>query len=348
MASIRDVAELAGVSTATVSHVINGTRYVSPELTERVQATLLELNYQPDAVARSLRRRETLTIGVLIPNLEIPFFASVAYSIERAAAEHGYNIILCNSQWQQEEESIHLQGLLARRVDGLICISAGMNAAEIAPFIDAGTPVVMFERQMPGIGLDAVGIDNAKGAYRATKHLLDLGHRRIAAITGKAISTVSDRRLQGYRQALENAGLAFKPSYVYFGDYLPDSGSRAAKHFLSLPERPTAIFAFNDLMALGALQALRAHGISVPEQMAVVGFDGIVMSQFASPALTTMRQPLKRMGQTAVKLLMERIRGQGPEQAQYIELEPELIVRASSARQTLSRADLHPEEIAHV
>lgn len=348
MASIRDVAELAGVSTATVSHVINGTRYVSPELTERVQAILLELNYQPDAVARSLRRRETLTIGLLIPNLEIPFFASVAYSIERAAAEHGYNIILCNSEWQQEKESMHLQGLLARRVDGLICISAGMNAAEIAPFIDEGVPVVMFERQMPGIGLDAVGIDNAKGAYRATRHLLSLGHQRIAVVTGKSISTVSDRRLRGYQQALEETGIDYKKDYVFFGDYLPESGSLAIEHFLSLSERPTAIFAFNDLMALGALQALFRLGIVVPDEMAVVGFDGIVVSQFTSPALTTVKQPLTKMGQTAVSLLMDRIRGQGPEQAQYIELEPELIIRASSAPQDDSKAATKSEQSLHV
>lgn len=347
MASIRDVANLAGVSTATVSHVINGTRYVSPELTERVQAILLELSYQPDAVARSLRRRETLTIGLLVPNLQIPFFAAVAYSIERAAAGHGYSIILCNSEWQQEKESLQLQDLLARRVDGLICISASMNAADIAPFIDAGTPVVMFERQMPGIGLDAVGIDNIKGAYRATEHLLDLGHSRVAVITGKTISTVSERRLQGYRQALEHYGLAYDPGYVFHGDYLPESGNQAVKYFLSLPDRPTAIFAFNDLMALGALQALYKRGVLVPDHVAVMGFDGIVTSQYTSPALTTVRQPLTRMGQTAVSLLMERIRGEGPEQAQYIELEPELIIRASTAHEPSAKTSTPSEQLLH-
>jgi len=348
MASIRDVAELAGVSTATVSHVINGTRYVSPELTERVQAVLLELNYQPDAVARSLRRRETLTIGLLIPSLEIPFFAAVAYSIERAAAEHDYNIILCNSEWQVETEALHLQSLLARQVDGLICISAKMNVAGIAPFIDAGTPVVMFERQMPGISLDAVGIDNLKGAYMATKHLLDLGHRLVAAITGKRISTVSERRLLGYQQALEEAGLPFDQAYVFRGDYQPETGCRAVEHFLSLPERPTAIFAFNDLMAIGALQTLRDWGLDAPEQMAVVGFDGIAISQHASPSLTTVRQPISRMGQTAVELLLQRIRGEGPEEAQYIELEPELIVRASTGQPVSIQSELPLKRAAHV
>lgn len=347
MASIRDVAELAGVSTATVSHVINGTRYVSPELTERVQAVLLELNYQPDAVARSLRRRETLTIGLLVPSLEIPFFASVAYSIERVAAEHGYNIILCNSEWQVETEAQHLQSLLARQVDGLICISAKMNVAGIAPFIDAGTPVVMFERQMPGISLDAVGIDNVKGAYKATRHLLGLGHRRIAAITGMNISTVSERRLLGYRQALEDAGLPFNPDYVFHGDYLPETGAKAVGHFLSLPEKPTAVFAFNDLMALGALQSLHERGLSAPEQMAIIGFDGIAISQYSSPALTTVRQPLNRMGRTAVELLLQRIRGEGPKEAQYIELEPELVIRSSTVPPSTAESEAPMESATY-
>lgn len=334
MASIRDVAQRANVSTATVSHVINGTRYVSPELTERVQVVMEELRYRPDAVARSLRRQETLTIGLLVPSVEIPFFASVVYSVERAAAQNGYNIILCNSEWQQAEEKIQLQDLISRRVDGLICISAGMDAAQIAPVIEADTPVVTFERPMLDTGLDAVGIDNLKGGYIATKHLIELGHRRIAAITGLTISTLSDDRLQGYRSALTEAGLPMEPSMVFYGNYQPQTGRPAVEHFLSLPEKPTAVFAFNDMMALGVLQKLSELNLQVPGDMAVVGFDGIRSSQYMSPALTTVRQPIEEMGQLAVELLLNRIHGKGTVQAQYIKLEPELIVRASTVSQS--------------
>jgi LacI family transcriptional regulator len=347
MASIRDVAQRANVSTATVSHVINGTRYVSPELTKRVQSVMEELSYRPDAVARSLRRRETLTIGLLIPSVEIPFFASVAYSVERAAADNGYNIILCNSEWRPAEERIHLKDLIARRVDGLICISAGMNAEQIAPVIEADTPVVTFERPMLDTGLDAVGIDNLKGGYIATKHLLELGHRRIAAITGLTISTLSSERLQGYRSALIEAGLAVDSSLVFYGDYLPQTGRLAMEHFLSLPEKPTAVFAFNDMMALGVLRTLNDHALQVPEDMAVVGFDGIHSSQYMSPALTTVRQPISEMGRLAVELLLDRIRGKSYDQAQYIKLEPELIIRASTVGRSSTTYHSALESIAH-
>lgn len=347
MASIRDVAQRANVSTATVSHVINRTRYVSPELTERVQAVMLELSYHPDAVARSLRRRETLTIGLLVPNVEIPFFAAVTHSVERAAADRGYNIILCNSEWQQNKELNQLQELIARQVDGLICISPGMNAARVALVIDAGTPVVTFERPMLDAGLDAVGIDNHNGAYQGTQHLLALGHRRIAAITGLTISSLSDERLQGYRAALSDAGLQFDSSFVYPGDYLPETGRQAVEHFLSLPKKPTAIFAFNDMMALGVLQALSEQGLHVPQDMAVLGFDGILLSRYMCPALTTVKQPIEGMGQLAVELLLKRIRNQGSTQAQYIKLEPELIIRESTVGRNSNIIQPLSESISH-
>jgi LacI family transcriptional regulator len=338
MASIRDVAQLAEVSTATVSHVLNGTRYVSPKLTERVETAMAELNYQPDAVAQSLRRRRTLTLGLLVPSVEIPFFASVAYSIERSATAQGYNIILCNSNWHMPTEEDHLRDLLARRVDGLICISASMTAAEIGPVIEGGTPVVMFERQMPDIGLDAVGIDNNLGAYEATKHLLHLGHRRIAAIRGMPISTVSDERVRGYRRALEEAGVAFDEALVYAGDFQPQTGYEATERFLALAQRPTAIFAFNDLMAMGVMHRLTQAQLHVPQDVAVVGFDDTPLSQYMSPSLTTVRQPLMEMGQRAVELLLQRIADEGPERAQYVRFEPELIVRAS----TVGTLDMMP------
>jgi LacI family transcriptional regulator len=332
MATMRDVAVRAAVSMATVSHVINGTRYVSPELTERVRAVMTSLNYQPDAVARSLRRRETLTIGLLLPSTEIPFFASVAYSIEKAASDRGYNVILANSDWQLSNELRYLNDLLARRIDGLVCISAEMTAEQIATVIEAGTPVVMFEREMPGFELDAVGIDNFRGAYDATSHLLQLGHRRIAFVEGLANSVLSTDRVNGCRRALQEWGIEMDPLLLARGDYLPESGRVAAENFLKLSEPPTAIFAFNDLMALGVLQVLDQRGLRVPEDVAVVGFDGIPLTQYTSPALTTVRQPLAEMGVAAIELLLARIQDEGPDEAQFIRLDPELVVRDSTAR----------------
>jgi len=330
MASIRDVARRAVVSTATVSHVLNGTRYVSPELTERVMAVVNELNYRPDAVARSLRRRETLTIGLLVPSIEIPFFASTAYHVERTAFEHGYNLILCNSNWEQGEDRQLLQDLIARRVDGLIVISATMEATEISPVLEAGIPVVMFEREMADLDLDAVGIDNHAGAREATEHLLELGHRRIGVILGKKISTVSDQRLEGFCERMESAGLGADRALMFRGDYWPETGRKATQHFLDLAERPTAIFAFNDLMAIGVIQALTEQGIRVPQDISVIGFDDIPLAQYSTPALTTVHQPLSKMGEKAVELLLQRIDG-GEEAARFVRLDPELVVRASTA-----------------
>jgi len=347
MASIRDVAELANVSTATVSHVVNGTRYVSPELTERVEAALLELDYQPDAVARSLRRGETLTIGLIVPNLEIPFFASVAYSIERAAAAHGYSIILGNSDWEHDRESILLQNLIARQVDGLICISAGMSVTQIEPLVNVGTPVVTFERKLLDSGLDAVSIDNYRGAHIATRHLLQLGHRRIAIITGRAMSIVSEERLEGHHDALRDFGLEPDPDLVFAGDYLPETGRVAAQKILFLQERPTAIFAFNDLMAMGAMRVLAERGLSVPAEIAIMGFDDIPLCQYTNPTLTTMRQPLEKMGSLAVDLLLQRIRSEDHYKAKHVRLQPELIIRDSTGRPALLQRELLSKSVAN-
>ena len=184
MATIRKVADLAGVSTATVSHVINDTRAVSAPLTARVLNAMEQLDYQPDIIARSLRRRETLTLGLIVPSIEIPFFARVAAGVEAAANDVGYSVILCNTGWSLSREVHYLNNLLARRVDGLLCISLAMSAEHIAPVLRRRTPVVVFERTMPGVEVDAVEIDNVQGAFDATAHLLDLGHRRIGCITG--------------------------------------------------------------------------------------------------------------------------------------------------------------------
>jgi LacI family transcriptional regulator len=270
---------------------------------------------------------------LVVPSTEIPFFAAVAYHIERAAHLKGYNVILCNSEWELWRELDHLHDLLARRVDGLVCISAEITADQIEPILEAETPVVMFERQVSGLGLDAVGIDNYCGGYAGTRHLLDIGHCRIAFVEGLPASSVSGERLQGCRHALEEAGLSLDRTLLFRGDYRPESGRRAADAALSLDEPPTAIFAFNDLMALGVLQKLDRHRVRVPEDVAVLGFDGIPLTAYTSPALSTLQQPLAEMGVAAVELLLDRIAGEGPDEPQFIQMMPELIVRDSTVRQ---------------
>jgi LacI family transcriptional regulator len=345
MATMRDVAKRAGVSTATVSHLINGTRYVSPELAQRIVVAMRELNYRPDAVARSLRRRETLTIGLIVPDTEIPFYAAVVYAIETNAFERGYNVILCNSGWSLTREIQYLENLIARRIDGLVCISLNLTAEQIAPVVERGIPVVMFERQMPGIALDAVVTDNYKGAYKAVTHLLELGHRRIACISGlsgPAASDLSARRLAAYRQALDDWGIPFDPALVQPGNYRAESGRAGALALLELRNPPTAIFAFNDMMALGALQILHDRGLQVPGDVSVVGFDGIHLTEISSPALTTVVQPIAEMGKIAIEMLLARIRGEDPTEARCVVVEPKLVVRASTIGATTNLTDRRP------
>lgn len=330
MATIRDVATLAGVSTATVSHVLNDSRPVSSTLRDRVHLAMKQLGYQPDVVARSLRRRETLTLGLFVPSLEIPLYAWVANSVEAAAHAAGYNIILCCAGWSLSRELAALEELMARRVDGMVCISAAIRAEHLRPMQRRGIPIVWLERMMPGGTIDSVFVNNFQGAYDATRHLIELGHRRIGCIMGMADSQLSNERLIGYQAALSDADLPFDPALLQRGDYTPSSGIAGVNALLELPNPPTAIFAFNDLMAMGALQALHRKGLRVPDDVAVIGFDGVPLTQYITPALSTIEQPIPTISKQVVSLLLDRINGGAPREARTIIAEPTLVVRAST------------------
>ncbi len=330
MATIRTVADLAGVSTATVSHVINDTRVVSAPLTARVHEAMEQLDYQPDVVARSLRRRETLTIGLLVPSVEIPFFARVAESIQAAADDAGYSVILCNSGWSLRRERQHLRTLLARRVDGLLCLSLEMTAEDLAPVLRRDTPVVLFERSMPDIELDAVEIDNFQGAYDATAHLIALGHRRIACVTGLPHSNLNDTRIRGYQQALEGSGITVDRRLIRAGDYTGADGMRHAHALLDSPDPPTAIFALNDLMAMGVLNVAHGRGLRIPADLAVIGFDGLPLTEFTSPPLSTVQQPVAEMGAAAITMLLDRIKERVDAPARVKTFPAKLVARAST------------------
>jgi LacI family transcriptional regulator len=289
-----------------------------------------QLSYQPDAVARSLRCRETLTLGLFVPSLDIPFYAWLAGSIESAAHAAGYNVILCASGWSLQRELAAIDELLARRVDGMVCISLELRAEHIRPVLKRGTPVVWLERSLPGIELDAVYVNNAKGAYDATRHLIELGHRRIGCITGLVNSQLSAERVVGYQRALADAGIGFDPSLIQRGDYMPPSGRQGAEVLLAQPNPPSAIFAFNDLMAMGALQVVNRLGRRIPEDVAVIGFDGVTLAEHTSPPLSTIEQPIPDMAASAIQQLLDRINGDAPGHGRVVIADPKLIVRAST------------------
>ena len=329
MATIREVAESAGVSYATVSHVINNTRWVSQETRERVLAAMDALNYRPNALARSLRQGKTNTIGLVLPDSANPFFAEISRSIEDEAFKKGYSVFLCNTELDTERELFYVDVLSKKQVDGIVFVAAGDQADSLDFLVRRNMPVVMIDRNLPNVDVDAVLTDNQLGGFLATRHLLELGHTRIACIAGPSSITPSAERIIGYRRALEEAGLPFDESLVMRGDYHARSGMEITHSLLQMTPRPTAIFSLNDLMAIGALRAAAEAGCSVPKDLAVVGYDDLEIAHFTNPPLTTIAQPKKEIGAQAVTLLVDRMSRKSTPPNRIV-LAPELIVRRST------------------
>ena len=329
MATIREVAESAGVSYATVSHVINNTRLVSQETRQRVLAAMDALNYRPNALARSLRQGKSNTLGLVLPDSANPFFAEISRSIEDEAFKKGYSVFLCNTELDTERELFYVDVLSKKQVDGIIFIAAGDQADSLDFLVRRNMPVVMIDRDLPNVEVDAVLTDNQLGGLLATRHLLELGHTRIACIAGPSSITPSAERIIGYRKALEEGGILYDESLILRGDYHAQSGMEITHAILKMDPRPTAIFALNDLMALGALRAAAEAGFAVPRDLAIVGYDDLDIARFTNPPLTTIAQPKKEVGARAVSMLVDRIsRKSGP--PSRLLLPPELIVRRST------------------
>ena len=328
MATIREVAERAQVSQATVSHVINNTRFVSSEVRERVMAAIAELEYQQNSLAKSLRSGKTLTIGLLLPDSANPYFAEIGKAVEDAARHLGYSVILCNTEGDTERESFYLDVLYQKRVDGIILVSVGIPTHAVESLQKHKLPLVAVDRDFPDYGIDSVLTDNLAGAILATRHLINLGHRRIACITGPSFINPSSARITGYLQALQEAGISADERYVVTGDFHPESGWKAAMSLLSLNDRPTAILTCNDLMAFGVLRAAAEMGLRVPEDLALVGYDDIELAAYYTPALTTVAQPKNEMSQMAVEILVKRINGENGGPVKQT-LQPVLVIRKS-------------------
>lgn len=330
MSSIKDVARRANVSISTVSHVVNATRFVSESSREQVQAAIRELGYVPSAVARSLKSNSTKTLGMLIPNCTNPYFAEIVRSVEDHCFGAGYTLILCNTDDEPRRQSVYLQVLSEKRIDGLIIISTG-NDSELLALVEGLTiPTVLLDREINHVQCDLVETAHVQGAMMATEHLIALGHKRIACIGGPADLNSSIQRIQGWRNALSNAGLSDEAAQlVWHSDFTSQGGFDAMKQVLQSPVKPTAVFVCNDLMGIGALSAAHEAGIRIPQDLSVVGFDDIELAHFTSPPLTTIVQPKQRMGVMAVDMLLERIQSKR-QQAKQVLLQPSLVVRASS------------------
>jgi LacI family transcriptional regulator len=295
-----------------------------------VREAIAAVGYRPDGIARSLKKGSTQTIGLLVTDITNPFFTAVVHSVEDAAQARGYSVILCNSDENFAEERTYLDLLLTRRVDGLILVPTG-KAADYAGFGSASrAPVVFIDRAIPGVPVDTVTVDNTRASQAAVEYLLRLGHRRIGIVTGLPHLSTSAERLKGYRRALRKAGLAVDPELVRQGDFRQEGAFAAAQSLLSLRQRPTAIFASNNLMAIGTMLAVRAAGLSCPEDVSLACFDDFEWAGVFHPRLTVLRQPTAEIGQKAIELLLARLGGAKNGAApHHIALKAELVVRDS-------------------
>ena len=329
MATIKDVAALAGISYTTVSHVVNKTRPVSEEVRLKVEAAIERLDYVPSAVARSLKAKTTATIGLLVPNSLNPYFAELARGIEDYCERNGYCVILCNSDDNPDKQRSYLRVLLEKRIDGLIFASAGGDVGLAEGLSNVRTPMVIVDRGLEGVDADLVRIDHEYGAYLATRHLLELGHRDIAFIGGPANTSVAQMRLAGYRRALKEAGIVLPVERMLESDFTSTGGYRAAAQLLER-EPPSAIFAANDMIGIGVLRAAAERNVRVPSELSVIGFDDIQMSRYVYPALTTVGQSILQLGEMAAEVLLRRIATPGLATEQRI-VTPSIVLRESTA-----------------
>jgi LacI family repressor for deo operon, udp, cdd, tsx, nupC, and nupG len=328
LSTIQDVALAAGVSAATVSRVIND----SPRVSERTRGIVVEaikrLDYKPNLLGRNLRRSETKLVLVLLPSIANPFYSRIVKGIEDVGHKNGYNVMLCNTNSDVTRERIYLELLKNRLADGVIIMAPEMGENELSE-IGLTYPVVQCCEYKEGARVSHVSVDNLAAANKAVKHLISQGHKRIGIIScaNSFVSTI--KREEGYRKALQDAGLHMDEELVKRGDYSFKSGVRAASQLLALKERPTAIFAISDIMAIGAIRAAGENGLLVPQNVAIVGFDNIEFASMINPMLTTISQPKYDIGCTTMELLLSQIRGELKEPKDVF-LENELIMREST------------------
>ncbi|MBV8588440.1 MAG: LacI family DNA-binding transcriptional regulator, partial [Verrucomicrobia bacterium] len=327
--TISDVAKAAGVSTMTVSRVLNGRGEISQETRERVQLVIRQLNYRPSALARNLKTQRTHTIGLIIPDISNPFFPELVRGAEDMAAQEGFAVILCNTVRNPDRERKALELLEDKRVDGLILCSSGLPDNELLPLLKQHGAVVLFDRVVDKSIAGLVKIDDVYGAISAASHLLDIGRRRLGLLAGPSYYLGSEQRRYGFRVALETRGVLINPKSEISCEPDESGGLEATKQLLKKQPKLDGLFCFNDLVALGALDAFSELGIRVPEDVAVVGFDDIRLAGLTTPTLSTLRVDKGRLGRAMVEMVLDRIEEHPAGQAEEV-IRPELIIRQSA------------------
>lgn len=330
MATIKDVAKRAGVSTTTVSHVINKTRFVAEKTCEAVWAAINELHYSPSAVARSLKVNTTKTLGLLSTSVEAPYWAEIIEAIEKKCFEHGYTLILANAHNDIEKQRAYLSMMAQKRVDGIMVMCAEYPEA-LRNLLEANRniPMVIMDWGISqGDFTDTIEDNAFQGGYLAGRYLIERGHRDIGCIPGQMERHTGGGRLAGFLKALHEAEILPRESWIVHGDFEPESGYLAMKQILSQKQHPTAVFCGGDVMAMGALCAVDEQGLRVPQDISIIGYDNIRNARYMTPALTTIHQPKIELGEKALEMLLDRIVNKR-NHAQTIEIYPSLIERRS-------------------
>ena len=335
-ASIKDIARVAGVSHSTVSRALQNSPLVTAKTVEEIHRIARDLGYRPSAVARGLVTRKTLTIGVVVTTISDPFVSEVVIGIELAANDSGYSVILADSNADPNREKNVVHSFAERRVDGIVITSSRVGALYTPLLSKMMVPIVLINNQHPGQFVHSVMIENLQGSREATSYLIGLGHRRIAYVGDRYGHQSDTERFAGYREALEQAALPFLPELVVHGDGKPEGGVVAMDALLSLPHPPTAVFCYNDLTALGVLRSIHTRGLRVPADVSLIGFDDLFFASYTQPQLTSVRQPMRRMGRMAMESLVKLMSGE--QSAEAVKGPAELIVRESAAA---PRADSH-------
>lgn len=327
--TINEIARLAGVSRSTVSRVIRGHPNVKQETRELVESVIKQANYRPNSIAQGLAKGTLNMIGLLIGDIRNPFYAEIARGVEDAAHQAGYMVVFFNSDYQMNRELFYLQAAQQFNFSGLILMSVLDNQELIPVLKNMNCPIVMLNRYIRSLETDVVLVDNIKGGYLATKHLIELGHSKIAHLSGPSLSTAGQGRLEGYRKAFTESGLEIREDDIVEGNLQMESGRQYARRWLLQSDRPSGIFVANDIMALGLIDELQRNGVRIPEDVSVIGYDDLPYTSVRQIDLTTIRQPTYQMGATAMRYLIKRVRGEatGTQKKTYM---PELVIRSTT------------------
>ncbi|MBI5579250.1 MAG: LacI family DNA-binding transcriptional regulator [Deltaproteobacteria bacterium] len=335
MSTIRDVARIAAVSTATVSRVINSPEVVSPETRNRVAKAMKACRYQYNALARGFVTQQSYTLGLIVPSITNPIFAESIRGVQDFAHREGYQALLGNSDYEYAKEARLCEVLRERQVEGLIITTTKLRGKVLRDLLDDHFPLVLLYSTVRKGPISAVGVDNFRGGYSATEHLIHLGHRRIAMLAGRfSFSDKSLHRWHGYKKCLRDHRIPYDPALVLQTQYALENGREGIKALLALEQPPTAVFCSNDFMAIGAMQGAREVGVALPEGLSIVGFDDMAIASYINPGLTTIRQPAYEMGRLGAEILLSQIKRRDGRPIHKI-LETGIVVRESTAGLTV-------------